>query len=154
MPDTATPELNELNLQEQLPAKFGRFILHQRIGAGGMGVIYRATMTGMAGFRKTVAVKCILPHLSTSTPEFIDSLIAEAKIAVLMEHPNIIQIYDLGRVGEQFYISMEYVAGESMAHVATRFYGQKRRMPFAAVATMIVQVCRGLHYAHTLKGPD
>ncbi len=138
-------------MEEVLPARFGRYVLQERIGDGGMGVIYRATQQGIAGFEKTVAVKLILPNLIRASPEFAAQLIQEAKLSVLMSHPDIIQVYDLGEVNGQIYISMEYVPGGSVASMLSRRAQQQQPIPVEAAVGIVTHVCRGLHYAHELR---
>ena len=81
---------------EDLPQSFGSYTLHDLVARGGMAEIYRATMPGIGGFEKTVAIKKILPHLAENE-EFITMLIDEARIIVSINHSNIAQVYDLGR---------------------------------------------------------
>ncbi len=92
---------------------FGRYELLRKLATGGMGQIYLARQTGPSGFQKLLVVKRILPHLAEE-PEFIQMFFDEARIAALLNHPNIAQIYDLGDVDGVHFIAMEYVHGESV----------------------------------------
>ena len=83
------------------------------IAVGGMAEVWKARMRGVEGFQKTVAIKKILPHL-TDNAEFIGMFIDEAKLAAQLTHPNIVHIYDLGKIGRDYYIAMEYVDGKDL----------------------------------------
>ncbi len=94
----------------QLPYKFGKYALVNRIAQGGMAEIYRAKYFGEGGFVKDVAIKRILPIWSDNK-EFTTMLCDEAKALVNLQHQNIVQVYELGKDNDTFYISMEYVEG-------------------------------------------
>jgi CheY-like chemotaxis protein len=85
--------------------RFGQYRLDERIAVGGMAEVWRASMLGMEGFRKTVAIKKILPHLAENT-EFVAMFVEEAKLAAQLSHENLVEIYDLGKIGEGLFIAM------------------------------------------------
>src|SRR5262249_55103365 len=89
---------------------FGQFQLMEKIATGGMAEVWKARMSGVDGFQKIVAIKKILPHMAASD-DFITMFADEAKLAAQLNHPNIIHIYDLGKVDKSYYIAMEYVEG-------------------------------------------
>jgi serine/threonine protein kinase len=91
-------------MHEQFPCDFGRYRLVGRIATGGMAELFKATITGMEGFEKTLAIKRILPHL-TDEEELLLAFIGEAKLAALLSHPNIVQIYDFGCIEGDYFIS-------------------------------------------------
>ncbi|HLE82755.1 MAG TPA: protein kinase, partial [Thermoanaerobaculia bacterium] len=93
--------------------EFGQYRLLERIGVGGMAEVWKARMTGVEGFQKTVAIKRILPHL-TDSPDFVEMFVDEAKLAAQLNHANVIHIYDLGKIGDDYYIAMEHVDGENL----------------------------------------
>lgn len=130
------------------PKPFGKYLLTERIAVGGMAEIYRAKTFGVDGFEKLVAIKKILPNYSADQ-EFIAMLTDEAKLVVRLSHTNIVQIYDLGRVGEDYYISMEFIDGVNLREVInkTREKGKKLTLPLALY--IISEVCKGLDYAHS-----
>ena len=92
------------------PIPFGKYFLLDRINAGGMAEVFRAKAFGVEGFERLVAVKRILPTIAEDT-DFITMFIDEAKIAVQLNHANIAQIFDLGKVGDSYFIALEYVHG-------------------------------------------
>ena len=98
----------------KFPQRFRSYTLEALIARGGMAEIYRAKMPGHGSFERVVAIKKILPHL-TENEEFITMLINEAKLVVGLNHANIAQVYDLGKIGESYYIAMEFVHGLDLA---------------------------------------
>lgn len=133
--------------------RFGRYTLIRKLATGGMAEIWLAQQRGLAGFNRFVVIKKILTHLSEQAT-FVKMFLDEARTSAQLNHPNIVQIYDLGREGGSYYIAMEFIAGESLAAIAWR--GMKRCHPFGPsyAARVIADTCKALHYAHHLKGPD
>ncbi len=86
---------------------------------GGMAEVFRAKRKGVEGFEKIVAVKRILPHLSNNA-DFVEMFIAEAKIVASLTHPNIAQIFDLGKIDASYYIAMEFVEGRDLRTILSR----------------------------------
>jgi len=132
------------------PQAFGKYVLTDRIGAGGMAEIFRATAFGVEGFTKEVCIKRILPNL-TIDETFIKMFITEAKISVSLHHANIVQVFDLGRIGEHYFIAMELVRGRDLLQIINRCRTLKRRLPVPISLYLISQVCNGLEYAHRVK---
>jgi len=128
--------------------QFGKFQLLKKIASGGMAEIYIAKQRGMEGFEKIVVIKTILPNLATNE-EFVQMFLDEARIAARLTHPNIVQIYDLGRVGSTYFIAMEYVQGENLRTVAKTCRKQGHTIPLQHTVKVISQACEGLYYAHT-----
>src|SRR5439155_8639494 len=92
------------------PTTFGKFFLYEKLAIGGMAEIFKAKLYGIAGFEKTLVVKQILPEYASDV-EFVNMFIDEANIAVSLTHGNIVPIYELGKIGDRYYIAMEYVDG-------------------------------------------
>ena len=135
-------------MAEQLPAVFGNYILHELIARGGMAEIYRAKMRGgIDGFERQVAIKKILPHLAENE-EFITMLIDEARISVSLNHANIAQVYDLGRVDDTYYIAMEYIPGVDLSHIIKRLAQQGYLLPLEHAIFITKELCAGLYFAH------
>src|SRR5689334_25440482 len=86
------------------PEEFGPYLVYERLGIGGMATVHRAKKRGIAGFERGVALKRILPQLSDDA-DFIDAFVREAKLASLLTHPNIAQIYAFGRCVDVSYIA-------------------------------------------------
>ena len=130
---------------------FGEYELHERVAVGGMAEVFRATRRGAVGFEQELAIKRILPGLGDD--EFTRMFIDEAKIAVRLSHPNVAQVFDLGRVDEQLYIALEYVHGRDMRRVADRLMELNGRaaLPPAIAMHVAMRVARALHAAHTTE---
>lgn len=132
------------------PLKYGKYWLTDRIAVGGMAELYRGKISGEEGFEKAVAVKKILPHLATEQ-EAVSYFIDEARLAALLQHPNVVQIYDFGRLEDTYFIAMEYLFGKDLKTVL-HSAGQ-RGMPLSLENLLYIAsgVCSGLDYAHTMK---
>ena len=89
------------------PQQFGKYQLLDKIATGGMAELYRAKLTGAEGFEKLIAIKKILPHLSCEG-ELVKAFIDEAKLAALLQHENIVQIYDFGNLEGEYFIHLVY----------------------------------------------
>ena len=136
-----------------VPATYGRFRLTGRIGIGGMAEVFRAVVKGPQGWERELVVKRILPSLSGNA-EFTKMFIREAKISALLVHPNIVQTFEFGEAEGTYFIAMEGVQGVTLRELLTKLKKEQRAMPFMVIADVAKQVCTGLDYAHTLKGPD
>ena len=126
------------------PEQFGAYTLLHRVALGGMAEVWKARMKGVEGFQKTVAIKKILPHLTDSV-DFVTMFIDEAKLAAQLNHPNIIHIYDLGKLEDDYYIAMEYVEGKDLRSMLTPAQ-REQSMPTAACCRP--PTSRALDYAH------
>lgn len=118
-----------------------------------MGEIFRATYAGMAGFERPCAIKRILPHLSDDE-EFIDRLISEAKIAVQLTHGNIVQVYELGRVENDYFIAMEWVDGADLSTLLVKARAKDQRMPLPLAIHVMREVARAVDFAHRKNDAD
>ncbi|MBN2498079.1 MAG: protein kinase [Deltaproteobacteria bacterium] len=127
--------------------KLGRYTIEARVGSGGMGAVFRATISGAAGFEKTVAIKRLLPHLTTDK-EFIRLFIEEARTLSDLTHPNIVQVLDFERAGGEYLLVMEYVAGHPLSRVLQRCRTLERSVPLGLVVHIAEQTATGLAYAH------
>ena len=95
---------------------YGRYQLVKKLATGGMAQIYLARQLGPEGFEKLLVVKRILPHLAEND-EFITMFLDEARIAARLNHPNVVQIFDLGAQDDSFFIAMEFIHGEDVRRV-------------------------------------
>ena len=132
------------------PARLGRYELLARLAAGGMGEIFLARLEGAAGFEKLFVIKRILPHLADDE-RFRAMLISEARIASMMAHANICQVYELGETGGQLYIAMEYLEGVTLLPLLRKLLKQGSALDLGFVAGVIQQATDALHYAHELR---
>ena len=132
------------------PRVFGKYCLLERVSVGGMAEVFRARPLDAPNFRRFLALKKILPNLAEDT-EFISMFVDEARIAVQLHHPNVCQIYELGKLHGSFYIVMEFIAGKDLLALQNHHRRRRRIMGVAQAAHIIAQVCAGLDYAHGKK---
>ena len=132
------------------PQKFGKYQLLDKIATGGMAELYRAKVMGDYGFEKQVAIKKILPHLSDEG-NLVKAFIDEAKLAALLQHQNIVQIYDFGNMNGEYFIAMEYLFGKDLRKLT--YKAKEKGVSFDLENTLYVisRVCAGLDYSHNLK---
>lgn len=129
--------------------RLGSYRLRKRIATGGMGEVFLGEKIGPEGFVKPVVLKCVLPQLVTDRA-FIKLFEDEARLAALLNHPNIAQIYDFGVEDGTYYLAMEYVPGYTVDDIRRKLRSIGQHMPLQHIACIASQVCQGLHYAHTL----
>jgi serine/threonine protein kinase len=151
--NVAAPE-TILDEPPQAPARSGlragRYELLTRLAAGGMGEVFIARQA-IEGSEKRVALKLLLPHLSHEE-EFVHMFLDEARIAARMNHPNIVQIFDLGVAEGRYFIAMGLVEGTSLARLLGACRARKAPLPLPMVRLIADGLCAGLSYAHELKG--
>jgi serine/threonine protein kinase len=131
--------------------QLGPYRLISQLAVGGMAEIYRAKAAGVGGFEKLVALKVIHPNYSDDS-EFVQMLVDEAKLAVHLQHANIVQTFDLGRVngdgGDQYYIAMELIEGIDLYKLLRRSSEKDLEFPFEVAAFIAEEAAQGLDYAH------
>lgn len=132
---------------------FGKYNLLRSIGAGGMAQIYEGEITGPSGFSKKVVVKTILPEYATLA-DFKNMFINEAKVAALLNHPNIVQTFDFGEINNRLFISMEFVDGASLQQVLHRATKDGRMLGPRFATAIGLAMCEALSYVARLTTPD
>lgn len=132
------------------PVKFGKYLLVDKIARGGMAEIYLAKLYGAEGFEKDLVIKMILPEWS-SNRSFLTMLIDEAKLAVRLNHANIVPVFELGQEGDKYYIAMEYVDGVDLRRLWSRMHDDEKILPLHLSIYIIIRVLEGLSYAHNKK---
>ena len=133
--------------------RLGKYLLINRIAVGGMGEIFYGKVSGVEGFEKEVAIKKMLPHLSADR-DFINMMVKEAKLTVLLNHPNIVGVYDLAKEGAEYYIAMEYVPGVTVGAILEQARKMDMMLPPEVPIHITLQLLRGLGYAHNLPSPS
>jgi serine/threonine protein kinase len=129
---------------------YGPYQLLDRIAVGGMAEVFKAKRAGLAGFEKTLAVKRILPHLSDNE-EFVRMFVDEAKMVAGMAHPNIVQIFDLGKIDKTYFIAMEYVHGRDLRTILRRAKEKELRLPLDLALRIASALGAALEFAHRKK---
>ena len=132
----------------KLQPRFDKYILVEKIASGGMAEIHLAYKEGLDGFEKYLVIKKVLPNLA-SQKSFVSMFLNEAKLAAQLNHPNIVQIYELGKAKDVHFIAMEFVHGRDMRQVFPRTVARGIPFPMEYALKIVSDVCEGLHYAHT-----
>ena len=132
------------------PKQFGKYQLLDKIAVGGMAELFRAKLTGAQGFEKLIAIKKILPNLSREE-NLVTAFIDEAKLAALLHHENIIQIYDFGSMDDQYFIAMEYLFGKDLRTITRTARKKDVALGIENIVYIVSRICAGLDYSHHLK---
>jgi serine/threonine protein kinase len=133
--------------------RLGRFQIIGRLATGGMAEVYLALSGELAGYRTLLVVKRILPHLA-SNRQFIGMFLDEARLAALLDHPNVVRIIEVGHDGEEYFLAMELVQGKPLSAVLRKATRERRPPSPALAAYIIAQAASGLGYAHALTDGD
>jgi serine/threonine-protein kinase len=131
--------------------RIGKFEVIARITRGGMAEVYRCRLRGIGGFEKVVVLKTIRADRS-SDPSFVSMFLDEARMAANLNHPNIVQVFEIDEVDGSPYIAMEHVDGATLS-LLLREARRTGRVPIGHVVKILADVCEGLHYAHTATSP-
>jgi serine/threonine protein kinase/predicted ATPase len=131
--------------------QFGKYSLVRKVGTGGMAEVFLAKTALAQGLNKTLVIKKIHSAYARSS-QFAVMFRDEAKIAVTLNHPNIIQVFDYGQVGDTFFLAMEFVEGMDLLRLLQEAAKAKQRLPYGLSAYIVQQLAKGLDYAH--RKPD
>jgi serine/threonine-protein kinase len=130
-----------------------RYRITERIAAGGMAEVFRGVAESLQGFRKSVAIKRVLPALSKNR-KFIAMFLDEARVSLHLQHANIVQVFDIGHADETYFIVMEYVDGVDLKAVLEWRRRINKPLTIGQTVYVIMEVCKGLAYAHELLHPE
>jgi serine/threonine-protein kinase len=130
--------------------RLGNYDILQLIGSGGMAEVFLARSRGLAGFEKIVVLKRIHAHLARE-PQFVNMFLDEARLAARINDPHVVQIYELGEADGTYFMTMEYLAGESLSTIVKRAIRGGPALPVAHVARVVADAATGLHAAHELR---
>jgi serine/threonine-protein kinase len=126
-----------------------RYKVLEKIASGGMAEVFRAESAGLEGFKKTVAIKRVLPHLSEKK-QFIGMFLDEARLSAHLSHSNCVQVFDIGVGDNTYFIVMEFVDGSDLKAVIEHQKKTGRPFPVEEACLICVRLCEGLSYAHEL----
>jgi len=132
------------------PVPFGKYYLLGLIARGGMAEVYRARP--LAGER-LVAIKVMRPQLAREA-RFIDMFHREGKLAMVLKNRCIVETLEIGQFDGRHFISMEYIGGRDLTQVLRRCQETQQRIPVPHAVFIAARIAEGLHFAHTLGGPD
>ncbi len=135
------------------PIPFGNYQLVDRIAVGGMAEVFLARSFGVEGFEKRLVIKRIIPDLARN-PRFVSMFVHEAKLSVALNHPNIVQVFDLGKVDDDHFMAMEYIHGRDLTQFLRALRRNGEKLAPALAGYVAAQVARGLAYAHARSAPD
>ncbi len=124
-----------------------------KLDAGGMAEVYVAEAESMAGFKKKVAIKRILPGL-LKDERFVRMFLDEARLSLHLSHANIVSVFDIGKSSSTYFIVMEYVEGPNLKHVLQHLSKRRVVLPMHLTLWILGEVLKGLDYAHTLRDPE
>jgi len=131
------------------PESQQRYRVVEKLESGGMAEVFRAESEGLQGFRKQVAIKRVLPHLS-SKKKFISMFLDEARLSAQLSHSNCVQVFDIGVGDNAFFIVMEFVDGANLKAISEHLKKHRRDFPVEAAVHISLELCKGLAYAHEL----
>ena len=145
---------NSASIESLAPGQqVGRYVVDARLARGGMGEVWLATARGPGGFQKRVVIKTVLPGLAEKAG-YVEMLVKEASLAARLNHPNVVQVFDLGCVGDLYYIAMEHLSGRSLAQMLRRAHQGGAKVPVPVLCAMAAAACDGLAYAHSYTDDD
>jgi serine/threonine protein kinase len=124
-----------------------------KLDAGGMAEVYVAEAESMAGFKKKVAIKRILPSL-LKDDRFVRMFLDEARLSLHLSHANIVTVFDIGKSSSTYFIVMEYVEGVNLKAILQEFSRRRITFPVQIAGWVINEVLKGLDYAHRLRDPE
>ena len=124
-----------------------RYRVIEKIASGGMAEVFRAESAGLEGFKKTVAIKRVLPHLSEKK-QFIGMFLDEARLSAHLSHSNCVQVFDIGVGDNTYFIVMEFVDGADLKAIIDQARRGGKPFPLELGALICLRICEGLSYAH------
>jgi serine/threonine protein kinase len=133
----------------EAPLRIGRYEIVAKVGVGGMAEIYRALARGPGRYQRELVIKRILPHLADE-PDFVRAFIDEGKILGLLNHPNIVGVYDFGQDQGRHYLALEYLDGPSLGAIMAHARDSGQPLDANLVAYIGREVCHGLAAVHAL----
>lgn len=135
------------------PQKISKYTVLNRLGTGGMAEVFKCRLSGVGGFEKLVVVKRILPHL-VEDEAFVRMFLDEARIAANLNHPNIVQVYEIAQDDDGTpFIAMEFVRGPTLSQLVRKVI-RAGDVHLGRLARLIGGAAAGLDYAHNARGPD
>ena len=129
--------------------RLGPYRIEKKLAVGGMAEIFLARHHGLEGLERAVILKRILPNLA-GDPEFVTMFLDEARLMASLSHPNIAQVFDLGKTGRSYYLVMEYVRGPSLGALLLAAARESQLIPRKDSLAILLQVAQALHYIHGL----
>lgn len=130
-----------------------RYSITDRIDAGGMAEVFRGVAESLQGFKKSVAIKRILPSLAKNK-KFVSMFLDEARLSLYLQHANIVQVFDIGQSENSYFLVMEFVDGCNLKNLLERLKQRDRRIEIGHAIYLMIEACKALNYAHNLENPE
>lgn len=130
-----------------------RYTITERVDAGGMAEVFRGVAESIQGFKKSVAIKRILPSL-VKNDKFVSMFLDEAKVSLFLQHANIVQVFDIGKTDASYFLVMEFVDGCNLKALLDRLKEKSRRVETAHAIYIMLECCKALNYAHHAENPE
>jgi serine/threonine protein kinase/predicted ATPase len=134
-------------------ARLGRYELIGRIGTGGMAEVFLARILGVEGFSRELVVKRMRSEIA-ARPDAVKMFLDEARLLAKIQHPNIVQVFDLGEADGTYFIAMEYVEGPHLGRLARHVLREGQALPLLLSAYIVDRAADGLHFAHEATDPE
>jgi serine/threonine protein kinase len=128
---------------------FGPYLVYEELGVGGMASVHRAELPGIAGFKKPIALKRMLPHVAADEGS-VRAFLEEAKLASQLHHENISGAFDFGSIDDTHFIAMELVPGPTLKQIMIQCHSAAGAIPIPIAVEILIQLLEALDYAHTL----
>ncbi|MCB9666905.1 MAG: serine/threonine protein kinase [Myxococcales bacterium] len=130
-----------------------RYRVLERLEAGGMAEVFRGAAISVQGFKKSVAIKRVLPHL-VQNKKFLKMFLDEARLGAKLSHGNIVTVFDIGAADSTYFIVMEFVDGTNLKRMMEALRKKGETVPVNEAVYICMEACRGLSYAHELVDDD
>ena len=130
-----------------------RYTITDRIDSGGMAEVFRGVAESIQGFKKSVAIKRILPSL-VKNEKFVSMFLDEAKVSLFLQHANIVQVFDIGKTDQSYFLVMEFVNGCNLKALLDRLKEKGKRIEMAHAIYLMLECCKALNYAHHAENPE
>jgi eukaryotic-like serine/threonine-protein kinase len=145
-------EISLIEDRKPMNQQLGKYRRVATLGQGGMGTVYLAFAHGVGQFRKLLVVKELLPEL-TRKEGFIEMFLDEARLAARLDHPNVVQTFEVGHDDGRYFLAMEYLDGQPLSALLERTR-DNGGLPLAMHLQILSEVLAGLQYAHELCDYD
>lgn len=132
--------------------RYGRYVLIERIGRGGMAEVWKAVSEGAEGFQRLSVVKRVRPDRASDS-FYVKSFCDEARVCALLNHPNLVHVHEFGEIAGTHFLAMEYLSGRDLGSIGRVLKNRGERLPTALAVYVAMEVAQGLAYAHALTGP-
>jgi serine/threonine protein kinase len=133
--------------------RLGRYVLAARYALGGMAEVWLANLSGESGFKKTFVLKILHPHLADD-PTCVRMFVGEALLGSMLDHPNIVPVFDHGRTDDSYFIALEFVNGRTLRSINREVARRGQRVPLNFAVRTITSVCDALSYAYSLSNDE